>query len=210
MRMRSSIDSWAMRSRSSSCERAMQPLGRGRWCGFGARAMSQVYRPALPGPVSVGSPARRNSSRWCGRVFLGGPPPALESPPSRRAANTRHAAGGVRRYRIEATPSAASRTQRPQAAPRACPTPACRGSTPRRAATPPPLRGGHGRLEGGRPAADPHLGCGSGCPRPPGAWMPRRLCRKDAPAWASEAECPPKPLGHPSGRNYSVRTITKP
>jgi hypothetical protein len=34
--------------------------------------------------------------------------------------------------------------------------------------------------------------------------------KQDAPAWASEAECPPKPLGHPSGRNYSVRTNTKP
>ena len=35
---------------------------------------------------------------------------------------------------------------------------------------------------------------------------------KNAPAWVSEAECPPKPLGHPllEDRRYSFRTITKP
>jgi len=35
-------------------------------------------------------------------------------------------------------------------------------------------RGGHGRLEGGRPAFEPHLGCGSECESPPGPWMARR------------------------------------
>ena len=58
---------------------------------------------------------------------------------------------------------------------------ACCGSTPRRAATPPPLRGGHGRREGGRSAGWSHLGCDHDGPslRGPGmalAFAPAHPC----------------------------------
>jgi hypothetical protein len=99
----------------------------------------------------------------------------------RRLAKARHPGGqstlGARRSETAATARAVkryARTQRPKAAPRGCPAPARRGSTPRRAAAPPQPRCGHGRPEGGRSAGWSHLGCDHAGPSLPGPWMARQ------------------------------------
>ena len=119
------------------------------------------YRSGQPNETPARSGRRprrvdaiRKASASC-LALLRRPPPALESPPSRRAAKRN--AG----------------TQRPKAAPRASRSApqACRGSTPRRAATPPQPRCGHGRPEGGRSAGWSHLGCDHAGPSLRGPWM---------------------------------------
>lgn len=60
--MRSATESREIRSRSSSFERSIQPLGRGRWWGRGAPGMDEVYRDLpirphrAPDPFRVSAP----------------------------------------------------------------------------------------------------------------------------------------------------------
>jgi hypothetical protein len=172
----------------------------------------QTARPARSGQRPRRVLAIRKPSASC-LGFLGGPPPARESPPSRRAVegdavvgqrppllhgNPRRRASvslaGLRPLARARHPGGQPtlRTQRPKAAPRACPPGVC-GSTPRRTehaaaapprgggprpradpTPPPPPRGGGGRPEvrpPGRLANPRRSPDGQG---PPGAWMPRR------------------------------------
>ena len=117
-----------------------------------------------PGSQGMGRPSLMPAE------LPGRPPPARDSPPSGWAAKR-----DARRSETAAT-GTGNQPKRPARRGRwprrvLSPARACRGSTPRRAATPPQPRCGHGRPEGGRSAGWSHLGCDHAGPSLRGPWM---------------------------------------